>query len=62
LCITVVPCTNKAVVTLPQEKSIQFINTTKNTKDNKIKIGEECRGVTAVKDKIGSLVNDNLSS
>ena len=51
-CITVVPCTDKAVVTLPHENSIQFINTTNNTKDNKINIGEECRGVTAVKDKI----------
>jgi hypothetical protein len=51
-CITVVPCTDKAVVTLPEEKSIQFINTTNNTKDNKIEIGEECHGVTAVKDKI----------
>jgi hypothetical protein len=51
-CITVVPCTDKAVVTLPDELSIQFINTTNNTKDNKIKIGELCRGVTAVKDKI----------
>jgi DNA-binding beta-propeller fold protein YncE len=51
-CITVVPCTDKAVVTLPHEGSIQFINTTNNTKDNKIKIGEECWGVTAVKDKI----------
>jgi DNA-binding beta-propeller fold protein YncE len=50
--ITVVPCTNKAVVTLLGERSIQFINTTNNTKDNKINIGEECRGVTAVKDKI----------
>ena len=48
--ITVVPCTDKAVVTLP--RSIQFINTTNNTKDNKINIGELCRGVTAVKDKI----------
>ena len=52
LCITVVPCTDKAVVTLPLELSIQFINTTNNTKDNKIKIGEMCLGVTAVKDKI----------
>jgi hypothetical protein len=52
LCITVVPCTDKAVVTLIQERSIQFINTTNNTKDNKINIGEVCRGVTAVKDKI----------
>ena len=51
-CITVVPCTDKAVVTLLREDSIQFINTTNNTKDNKIKIGERCRGVTAVKDKI----------
>jgi hypothetical protein len=52
LCITVVPCTDKAVVGLPREKSIQFINTTNNTKDNKINIGEVCLGVTAVKDKI----------
>ena len=51
-CITVVPCTDKAVVTLPLETSIQFINTTNNTKDNKINIGEWCEGVTAVKDKI----------
>jgi hypothetical protein len=52
-CITVVPCTDKAVVTLPDEGSIQFINTTNNTKDNKINIGVMwCRGVTAGKDKI----------
>ena len=51
-CITVVPCTDKAVVTLPFEDSIQFINTTNNTKDNKINIGEQGHGVTAVKDKI----------
>ena len=50
--ITVVPCTDKAVVTLPEERSIQFINTTNNTKDNKINIGEECYSVTAGKDKI----------
>jgi DNA-binding beta-propeller fold protein YncE len=50
--ITVVPCTDKAVVTLLEERSIQFINTTNNTKDNKINIGEGCVGVTAVKDKI----------
>ena len=53
--ITVVPCTDKAVVTLPCEGSIQFINTTNNTKDNKIEIGEECFGVTAVKDKFTSV-------
>jgi hypothetical protein len=34
------------------EKSIQFINTTNNTKGKKIEIGEWCAGVTAVKDKI----------
>jgi DNA-binding FrmR family transcriptional regulator len=51
-CITVVPCTDKAVVTLPDEKSIQFINTSNNTKVKKINIGEWCGSVTAVKDKI----------
>jgi hypothetical protein len=50
--ITVVPCTDKAVVGLPYERSIQFINTTNNTKDNKIKIGERCCSVTAGKDNI----------
>jgi DNA-binding beta-propeller fold protein YncE len=51
-CIAVVPCTDKAVVTLPGENSIQFINTTNNTKDNKIFIGRGYLSVTAVKDKI----------
>ena len=51
-CIAVVPCTDKAVVTLPSEKSLQFINITNNTRDKKIKIGERCYGVTAVKNKI----------
>jgi DNA-binding beta-propeller fold protein YncE len=50
--ITVVPCTDKAVVTLPNENSIQFINTTNNTKDKKVQIGDKCYGVTAVKDQI----------
>ena len=59
-CITVVPCTDKAVITLPDEDSIQFINTTNNTKDNKIKIGEVCVGVTAVKDKIYIGVKDKV--
>jgi DNA-binding beta-propeller fold protein YncE len=48
--ITVVPCTDKAVVTLPDEDSIQFINTTINTKDKKVQIGDNYYGVTAVKD------------
>ena len=51
-CITVVSCTDKAVVTLPDEGSIQFFNTTNYTKDKKIKIGEWFAGVTVVKDKI----------
>jgi hypothetical protein len=51
-CITVVPCTDKAVVTLPGKKSIQFINITNNTKDKKINIRKVCYGVIAVKDKI----------
>ena len=54
--ITVVPCTDKAVVTLPGEDSIQFINTTNNTNDKKVQIGEECYSVTAVKDQF-SLVD-----
>ena len=51
-CITVVPCTDKAVVNILDERSIQFINTTNNTKNNKIYIGELCLGVTAGKDNI----------
>ena len=51
-CITVVPRTDKAVVTLPEEKSIQFINTTNYTKDKMIQLRECCYAVTAVKDKI----------
>jgi hypothetical protein len=51
-CITTVPCTDKAVVTFPREESIQFINTTNNTKDKKIMIGEQGWGISAVKDKI----------
>jgi len=50
--ITVVPCTDKAVVTLADVKSIQFINTTNNTKNKQIKIGERYISVTAAKDKI----------
>ena len=50
--ITVVARTDKAVVTLPCEDYIQFINTTNNTKDTKVKIGDKCCGVTAVKDQI----------
>jgi hypothetical protein len=31
---------------------LKLINTTNNTKDKKVQIGEECYGVTAVKDAI----------
>jgi hypothetical protein len=34
------------------ERSIQFVNTTNNTKENKIYIGEWCVGVTVIKDTI----------
>jgi hypothetical protein len=50
--ITVIQCTDNAVVTLPKENCIQFINTTNNTKNTKVKIGDKCYGVTAVKEKI----------
>jgi len=51
-CITVVPRTDKAVVTIPFEKTMQFINTTNYTKGKQIHIGERCEGVTAVEDNI----------
>ncbi|XP_063448477.1 uncharacterized protein LOC134728007 [Mytilus trossulus] len=51
-CVAVIPGTNKAVITLPYEKSIQFINTTTMTKDNKVNMGFECSGITAGRDRI----------
>ena len=51
-CITEVPGTDKAVVTLPYEESMQFINTTNYTKDKMIQLGECCYGVTAAEDNI----------
>ena len=50
--IAVVPCTDKAVVLMSNFKSIQFINTTNNTKETQIEIGRRGGGITAVKDKI----------
>jgi hypothetical protein len=50
-CCTCGCCTFIDLYLIGQE-SMQFINTTNNTKHNKIKIGEWCGGVTAVKDKI----------
>jgi hypothetical protein len=50
--ITVIPSTEKAVVTLPDAESVQFIYTTNYTKYKKIQLGERCMGITAVKDAI----------
>jgi hypothetical protein len=50
--IAVVPCTDKAVVLISCLKSIQFINTTNNTKETQIEIGRRGGGITAVKDNI----------
>ncbi|XP_063448468.1 E3 ubiquitin-protein ligase TRIM71-like [Mytilus trossulus] len=50
--VAVIPGTDRAVVTLPDEKSIQFINTTTMTKDNKVDVGFTCYGITAGGDRI----------
>ncbi|XP_052075078.1 uncharacterized protein LOC127712600 [Mytilus californianus] len=45
--VDVIPGTDRAVFTLPDEKSIQFINTTKMSKCDKVKVGFKCYGITA---------------
>ncbi|XP_063448460.1 uncharacterized protein LOC134727991 [Mytilus trossulus] len=50
--VVVIPGTDRAVITLPNENSIQFINTTKMTKDNKVNVGFTCYGITAGRDRI----------
>ncbi|XP_063448458.1 uncharacterized protein LOC134727989 [Mytilus trossulus] len=50
--VAVIPGTNRAVITLHKEGSIQFINTTTMTKDNKVKVGFACYGITAGRDRI----------
>ncbi|XP_063448429.1 uncharacterized protein LOC134727961 [Mytilus trossulus] len=50
--VAVIPGTDRAVVTLPDNESIQFINTTKMTKDNKVNVGFRCYGITAGHDRI----------
>ncbi|CAC5383666.1 unnamed protein product [Mytilus coruscus] len=51
-CFTVIPDTDKAVVTLPKENCIQFINTTKMTTGKQVKVGFKCIGITAGSDRI----------
>ncbi|XP_063448488.1 E3 ubiquitin-protein ligase TRIM45-like [Mytilus trossulus] len=51
-CVAVIPGTDRAVITLPIAKSIQFINTTTMTKDNKVKVGFICVCITAGRDRI----------
>ncbi|XP_063419192.1 uncharacterized protein LOC134702012 [Mytilus trossulus] len=51
-CVAVIPGTNRAVITLPDEGSIQFSNTTTMTKDNKVKVGFCCCGIAAGRDRI----------
>ncbi|XP_063448478.1 E3 ubiquitin-protein ligase TRIM71-like [Mytilus trossulus] len=51
-CVVVIPGTDRAVITLPNEKSIQFINTTKMTKDNTVNVGFTCYGITADRERI----------
>ncbi|XP_063397659.1 uncharacterized protein LOC134681960 [Mytilus trossulus] len=50
--VAVISDTDKAVVTLPMEKSIQFINTSSQELCNRITTDEHCYGVCANKDNI----------
>lgn len=51
-CVAVIPGTYKAVVTLPFDESIQFINTTEMTIDNKVNVGFSCYGIAAGRNRI----------
>ncbi|XP_052073668.1 tripartite motif-containing protein 45-like [Mytilus californianus] len=48
----VIPGTDRAVVTLPYDNSIQFINTTTMTKGDKVNVGFLCYGITAGRERI----------
>ncbi|XP_063419193.1 uncharacterized protein LOC134702014 [Mytilus trossulus] len=50
--VAVIPGTDRAVITLPYDKSIQFINTTTMTKDNTVNVGFTCLGIAAGRDRI----------
>ncbi|CAG2201937.1 unnamed protein product [Mytilus edulis] len=51
-CVAVIPGTDRAVITLSNEKSIQFINTTTMANDKKVNVGFTCYGITAGRDRI----------
>ncbi|XP_071178592.1 E3 ubiquitin-protein ligase TRIM71-like isoform X2 [Mytilus edulis] len=51
-CVDVIPGTDRAVITLPNAKSIQFINTTTMTKGDNVKVGFTCHGITAGREMI----------
>ncbi|XP_063448469.1 uncharacterized protein LOC134727999 [Mytilus trossulus] len=51
-CVAVIPGTDRAVITIPSEGSIQFINTTTMTKSVKVNMGFRCIGITAGRDRI----------
>ncbi|CAG2218077.1 unnamed protein product [Mytilus edulis] len=50
--VVVLHGTDRAVVTLPYEQSIQFINTANMTKDDKVKVSFTCYNITAGRDRI----------
>ncbi|CAC5369293.1 unnamed protein product [Mytilus coruscus] len=50
--VAVIPGTDRAIVTLPDENSIQFINTTQVTQSDKVNVGLRCFGITAGHDRI----------
>ncbi|CAG2186173.1 unnamed protein product [Mytilus edulis] len=50
--VVVIPGTDRTSVTLPDEKSIQFINTTKMTKDGKVDVGFKSYGITAQRERV----------
>lgn len=50
--VAVIPGNDRAVVTLPPEKSIQFINTKRMTKGDKVNVGFKCFGITARRNRI----------
>ncbi|VDI11775.1 Hypothetical predicted protein [Mytilus galloprovincialis] len=50
--VDVIAGSDRAVVTLPKEKSIQFINTNQMKKEDKVNVGFVCLAVTAGRDRI----------
>ncbi|XP_063448461.1 E3 ubiquitin-protein ligase TRIM45-like [Mytilus trossulus] len=59
--VAVIPGTDRAVITLPSEGSIQFINTTDMTKSNKVNVGFTCYGIAAGRDRFTLVVQVALS-